>query len=113
MSSAHSQFLHMLVTGGVVLVLLTLPMVVLAVVGALRHLDAGSVWGVVYVLMLAGCGVTEVVIRFGSVTPSLPVVVIPLAALIFGGSTFATIAPGRAGARSDGPERDGDSDEGG
>ncbi len=83
-SSAHSQMLHMLVTGGVVLVLLTVPMVALAFLGALRHLDAGSVWGVGFVLSLIGCGVTEVVIRFGSVTPSFPVVVIPLAALIFG-----------------------------
>jgi hypothetical protein len=83
-SSAHSQMLHMLVTGGVVLVLLTVPMVALACVGALRQLDAGSVWGVAFVLSLAGCGVTEVIIRFGSVTPSFPVVVIPLAALVFG-----------------------------
>lgn len=86
-SSAHSQVLHMLVTGGAVLVLLTLPMVVLALVGALRHLDRGSVWGVAYVLALAGCGVTEVVLRFGSVIPSFPVILIPLAALIFSGPT--------------------------
>ena len=82
-SSAHSQMLHMLVTGGIVLVALTVPMVVLVFIGALRQLDAGSVWGVGYVLALAGCGVTEVVLRFGSVIPSFPVVVIPLAALIF------------------------------
>jgi hypothetical protein len=83
-SSAHSQLLHMLVTGGIVLVVLTLPMLALALVGALRHLDGGSVWAVAYVLALAGCGVTEVVIRFGSAAASLPVVLIPLAALVFG-----------------------------
>jgi hypothetical protein len=86
-SSAHSQVLHMLVTGGVVLVLLTVPMVLLAVAGALRQLDRGSVWGVAYVLTLAGCGVTEVILRFGSVIPSFPVLVIPLAALIFARDT--------------------------
>ena len=112
-SSAHSQLLHMLVTGGVVLVLLTLPMLVLAVVGALRHLDGASTWGVAYVLILAGCGVTEVVTRFGSVTPSFPVVMIPLAVLIFAGPTFATIAHSHDGGRSDGRDRDGVSDEGG
>ncbi len=112
-SSAHSQFLHMLVTGGALLVLLTLPMLVLAVVGALRHLDAGSVWGVVYVLTLAGCGVTEVIIRFGSVTPSFPVVVIPLAALIFAGPTFGTISHGHDRERANGAVRAADSDEGG
>ena len=112
-SSAHSQLLHMLVTGGVVLVLLTLPMLVLAFVGALRHLDGGSVWGVAYVLTLAGCGVTEVILRFGSVIPSFPVVVIPLAALIFARPTFGTISHGHGRGQTNGPGRDADSDEGG
>ncbi|QIK65378.1 hypothetical protein G7072_02615 [Nocardioides sp. HDW12B] len=97
-STAHSQLLHMMVTGGLVLVLLTLPMLAMVVAGALRHLREGSVWGVVYVIALAGCGTTEVVIKFGSVAAAFPVVMIPLGVLLFGEEAAPPLASPDVGA---------------
>ncbi len=79
----HNQVVQLLVTGGVGLVLLVGLMIFGAAVRAGGFAAEGRTFGIVYLTVLAGCSVLEKPLTFVDNYSMFPVVVLPLAILVF------------------------------
>lgn len=79
----HNQFVQLLVTGGWVLALLVGLLLLMALISAARLARATTIFGVVFLVALAGACLFEVSFAFVDNTFVLPVMLIPLAVLIF------------------------------
>jgi hypothetical protein len=71
------------VTGGVVLVVLVGLMMALALLSATRLAARGQSFGVIYLIALAGACLFEVSLAFVDNTFVVPVMLLPLAAIVF------------------------------
>ena len=81
----HNQFVHMLVTGGIVVLVLVVLMIVAASVRAGRMAASGEIFGVVYLATLGTAWSLEASFYpVGDTTSMFAVVVVPLAFLMFG-----------------------------
>lgn len=80
---AHNQFLHLLVTGGVVLALLVGLLIVTAITAASRLAVLGHIVGVSYLAALAGTCALEVSIVIVDNSLVFPVSVLPLLFILF------------------------------
>jgi hypothetical protein len=80
---AHNQFLQLLVAGGLPLAVAGVVLVVTACVRAGAMAREGSVFGVAYLAALAGTGTLDVTFMFVENLSMFPVVVLPLAVILF------------------------------
>ncbi|MGN6607605.1 MAG: O-antigen ligase family protein [Jatrophihabitans sp.] len=80
---AHNQFLHLLVTGGVLLAVLAAAMVITMIIAAARLAAAGHWFGVGYVAALAGTCLLEVSLVFVDGDLLFPVAVLPILFILF------------------------------
>lgn len=80
----HNQFVQLLVTGGFVLVAAVAVMLLVLTRSALSLSARGRLWGVLYLVALAGSGLLEVSLVFVDNFILAPVVVIPLCYIAFG-----------------------------
>jgi hypothetical protein len=100
----HNQFVQILVTGGMVYAVLAAALLVAAARGALRQVDAGSLFGVLFMVALAGTCLLEVSLAVVDNMTMLPVVLVPLAVLAFADrSTRDADAPAPLAGRWDRP----------
>jgi len=81
--NGHNQFVHLAVTGGVVLLALVAAQLVTVAVRAGQLAGSGSRVGVVYLVALAGSGLMERSIGYVDATSVFPVVVVPLGVIMF------------------------------
>src|SRR5690606_31579228 len=77
----HNQLVQLLVTGGVAFAVLVGLLLVMASRSAVRQAGAGSLFGALYVVALAGTCLLEVSVVMVDNMSMLPVVLVPLAAL--------------------------------
>ena len=82
--NGHNQFVHLAVTGGLVLLVLVGLQLVWAALRCGRMAQAGQVVGVVYLATLAGASLLEKSLVIVDNTAVFPVVVLPLAVLMCG-----------------------------
>jgi O-antigen ligase len=90
----HNQLVQLLVTGGLLYAIFTGAMILLASSAAVRLAESGVNYGVVYLVALAGTCLLEVSLVTVDNSSMFPVVVIPLAVILFGHASYA----GRRGA---------------
>jgi O-antigen ligase len=83
----HNQFVQILVTGGVVYAVLATALLAVAARGALRLVATGSLFGVLFMVALAGTCLLEVSLAVVDNMAMLPVVLVPLAVLAFAEAT--------------------------
>ena len=99
----HNEFVQLLVTGGVVLVLLVGALIALGAVSASALAVRGSVFGVAWLAAFAGACVLEVSLVLVDNDILFPVMVVPLAVIVFSADLTRTPIP--APVATGGPSR--------
>lgn len=90
---AHNQLVQFLVTGGLCYTLIVGSLLCLAVARACRQVSRGSNFGILYLVTLAGTFTLEVSFPTVDSTTSLPIVLAPLAVIIFSRDNHARRDP--------------------